>query len=136
MIRETVRQVVEHYPEAKRIGLLATSGTIKSGLYEKEFAAWGRQTIVPDEAIETGYVMKAVMEIKAGKARQESEDLLAIAGALLEEKGAQLLVLGCTEIPLAFNAQRVRVPVVNASRVLAEAAIRTFQEMSQRRKKQ
>jgi aspartate racemase len=136
MIRETVRHVVERYPECQHIGLLATSGTIRSGLYEKEFAVSGRQTIIPDESVETEYVMKAIMKIKAGNSGKESEDLLAVAGAHLEAKGAQVLVLGCTEIPLAFNPNRARVPVVNATRVLAEAAIRTFQEMSQRRKKQ
>ncbi len=41
-----------------------------------------------------------------------------------------MLVLGCTEIPLAFNPARATVPVVNAMRVLAEAAIRAFAEMS------
>jgi aspartate racemase len=136
MIRETVRYVVERYPEYKHIGLLATSGTIRSGLYEKEFAVTGRQTIIPDESVETEYVMKAIMKIKTGKDGKESEDLLAAAGAHLEAKGAQVLVLGCTEIPLAFNPNRAQVPVVNATRVLAEAAIRTFQEISQRRKKQ
>lgn len=135
MIRETVRHVVGHYPECRRIGLLATSGTIRSGLYEKEFAASGRQTIVPDESVETDYVMKAIARIKAGDTGKESEDLLAAAGAHLEAKGAQVLVLGCTEIPLAFNPGRAKVPVVNATRVLAEAAIRTFREMSQGRTK-
>lgn len=136
MIRETVRQVVARYPESRRIGLLATSGTIRSGLYEKEFAASGRQTLVPDEAIETGCVMKAILNIKAGAAKKESEDLLAAAGAHLEARGAQVLVLGCTEIPLAFNPGRAAVPVVSATRVLAEAAIRTFREMSPKIKTQ
>jgi aspartate racemase len=130
MIRETARYVAQRYPQCRRIGLLATSGTIRSGLYEKEFAADGRQTIVPDEAVETGYVMKAIMNIKAGTGKKESEDLLAAAAAHLEARGAEVLVLGCTEIPLAFNPGRAGVPVVNATRVLAEAAIRAFQAMS------
>jgi aspartate racemase len=133
MIRETVRHVAENYPEYRRIGLLATSGTIRSGLYEKEFAAGGRQTIIPDGSVEADYVMKAIARIKAGDTGKESEDLLAAAGAHLEAKGAQVLVLGCTEIPLAFNPARAKVPVVNATRVLAEAAIRTFREMSRRK---
>ncbi len=74
--------------------------------------------------------MKAILNIKAGTGKKESEDLLAAAGAHLEARGAEVLVLGCTEIPLAFNPERAAVPVVNATRVLAEAAIRTFQEMS------
>jgi aspartate/glutamate racemase len=35
-------------------------------------------------------------------------------------------VLGCTEIPLAFDVKRARAPVVNATEVLALAAIREF----------
>jgi aspartate racemase len=136
MIRETARQVAERYPQCRDIGLLATSGTIRTGLYEKEFARLGRRTIVPDESIEAEYVMEAIARIKAGDTGKESEDLLAIAGEHLEARGAQVLVLGCTEIPLAFNPERAKVPVVNATRVLAEAAIRTFREMSQGEKKQ
>jgi len=132
MIRETARAVVERYPQCRDIGLLATSGTIRSGLYEKEFARSGRRAIIPDESIERDYVMKAIARIKAGETSRESEDLLAAAGAHLEARGAQVLVLGCTEIPLAFNPARAKVPVVNATRVLAEAAIRTFQEMSRK----
>ena len=132
MIRETARAVAGRFPESRDIGLLATSGTIRTGLYEKELARLGRRTIVPDESIERDYVMKAIARIKAGETGRESEDLLAAAGAHLEARGAQVLVLGCTEIPLAFNPARAKVPVVNATRVLAEAAIRTFQEMSRK----
>ncbi|HOT02414.1 MAG TPA: hypothetical protein PLY66_15535, partial [Acidobacteriota bacterium] len=38
----------------------------------------------------------------------------------------------CTEIPLAFNPARAHVPVVNATRVLAEAAIRAYRQPGQR----
>ncbi|MBN2345664.1 MAG: hypothetical protein JXO51_04675 [Candidatus Aminicenantes bacterium] len=52
------------------------------------------------------------------------------AAAHLEARGARVLVLGCTEIPLAFNPERATVPVLNATRVLAEAAIRRYSELS------
>jgi len=130
MIREAAVAVAGRYPQCRQVGLLATSGTIRTGLYEKEFAALGLRTIVPDEAVEEEYVMKAIGLIKAGKTGKESEDLLAFAAAHLESRGAEVLVLGCTEIPLAFNPERARVPVVNATRVLAEAAIRRFLELS------
>ncbi len=130
MIRETADAVAGYYPERRDVGLLATSGTIRTGLYEKEFAARGRRVIVPDEAVERDYVMKAIALIKAGNTGKESEDLLAFAGEHLEKRGAQLLVLGCTEIPLAFNPDRARVPVINATKVLAEAAISKFNELS------
>jgi len=126
MIRETVDAVVKRHPTARRIGLLATSGTIASGLYEREFHARGLSAVYPDEPLQKDCVMKAVYAIKAGGDKQASEDLLFLAVENVERKGAQVIVLGCTEIPLAFNPRRATVPVINATRVLAEAAIREF----------
>jgi aspartate racemase len=128
MIRETADAVVARYPQCKTVGLLATSGTIQSGLYEKELRARHLTVLSPDATLQESCVMKAVYGIKAAGNRKESEDLLYTAGKSLEEKGAEVIVLGCTEIPLAFNAQRAKVPVVNATRVLAEAAIRAYRQ--------
>lgn len=126
IIRETVNEVKQHYPGLQNIGLLATTGTLESRLYEDELVKNGFQVVLPDEPVETEMVMKAVFGIKAGSDKQANEDLLAQAGNHLVAKGAELIVLGCTEIPLAFNPARVDVPVVNATRVLAEKAVETY----------
>ena len=129
MIRETADAVVSRHPGCKTVGLLATTGTLQTGLYEKELRARGLTVVCPDAVVQENYVMKAVYGtdgIKAGGDKKKSEELLYFAGKHVEEKGAQVIVLGCTEIPLAFNAQRTSVPVVNATRVLAEAAIREY----------
>ncbi len=129
MIRETVAAVAKSYPDCKTVGLLATSGTIQSKLYEKEFNARGISVVCPDEALQTTCVMQAVTGIKAGGDKHEQADLLCTAGRDVEAKGAQIIVLGCTEIPLAFDTKRAAVPVVNATQVLAEAAIREFRKL-------
>ena len=134
MIREAAQAVVERYPGRTRVGLLATTGTIASGLYEREFRDRGIRVVCPDESIQSRCVMRAVYRIKAGGDKKASEDLLFAAGQDVENKGAEVIVLGCTEIPLAFNPQRASVPVVNATRVLAEAAIREYyRDVSARR---
>ncbi len=81
---------------------------------------------IPDEPIQKDCVMKAIYGIKAGGDKQSNEELLFTAGKNVEHKGAEVIVLGCTEIPLAFNPQRASVPVINATRLLAEAAIREY----------
>ncbi len=126
MIRETVNEVINKYPDAKRIGLLATPGTIESKLYNHELDRKNLQIIIPDENTQNEKVMKAVFGIKAGKKDKLNEDLLAETGQNLVDKGAELIILGCTEIPLAFNNSRVNVPVINATRVLAEKAVYTY----------
>ena len=133
MINETVREVRENYPDIINVGLLATSGTIESGLYEEELVRNGYNVIIPDEIIESEKVMKAVYGIKAGTDRQVNEDLLFEAGNHVIEKGADLIILGCTEIPLAFNSSRVDVPVVNATEVLATRAIELFYKLNKER---
>ena len=130
MIRETVKEVAQNYPDLKKIGLLATTGTLESKLYENELEKNGYEVIIPDDSVEVEMVMKAVFGIKAGSDKQLNEDLLAEAGNHIINKGAELIVLGCTEIPLAFNPERVNVPVVNATQVLAERAIEMYQKLN------
>jgi aspartate racemase len=130
MITETVKEVMLNYPEIKNVGLLATTGTIETRLYGDELAKNGYTVIVPDDEIENDYVMKAVFGIKSGVDRQINEDLLAIAGENVIKKGAELIILGCTEIPLAFNPERSDVPVVNATEVLAKRSIEKFMELT------
>ena len=130
MIKETVLEVKYNYPNVKKIGLLATSGTIKTQLYNNELEANGFEVLVPEDLIEEENVMKAVWGIKSGVDQQINEDLLAIAGQHLIDNGAELLILGCTEIPLAFNPDRSSVPVVNATKVLAERAISMYQKLN------
>jgi aspartate racemase len=129
MIRETAIEVADKYPDAKKVGLLATTGTIESGLYNRELEAKGFEVLTPVDSIEVNMVMKAVYGIKSKTDPQLCEDLLAIAGQYLADRGAEVIVLGCTEIPLAYNPDRVDLPVVNATRVLAERAVLLYQEM-------
>lgn len=128
MIRETANVVAENHSGKKVIGLLATTGTIESGLYEKELVARGFEVVVPDDEVLNDNVMKAVWGIKSGVDKQVNEDLLAVAGDNVLGKGAEAIVLGCTEIPLAFNPDRVSVPVIDATKVLAEAAVRMYSQ--------
>ena len=130
MIKETAQVTKARYPGKKKIGLLATTGTIESGLYGKELENLGFEVIVPDDSVEINMVMKAVAGIKAKSDDGHNEDLLALAGQNLMDKGAEVIVLGCTEIPLAYNPERVDLPVVNATKVLAEKAISMFNDLN------
>ncbi|HUS86985.1 MAG TPA: amino acid racemase [Bacteroidales bacterium] len=131
MIRETVNEVVKKYPDYKNIGLLATTGTIETKLYENELISKGYNVIIPDDDVESEKVMKAVFGIKAGIDKKINEDLLFEAGSHVIQKGAELIILGCTEIPLAFNSDRVDVPVINATEILALRAIELYNQINE-----
>ena len=102
----------------------------ESKLYEQELHKLGLQAIVPDAGVQSENVMKAVFGIKAGTDTHISEDLLAKAGEHLVVNGAEVIILGCTEIPLAFNPARARVPAVDATKVLTERSIKLYRELA------
>ena len=128
MMKETTAFIQATMPDIEKIGLLATSGTLATRLYENAFTAAGYRVIVPDAHFQKDRVMEAIYRIKAGKEKPLCEDLLTEAGEHVISKGADVIVLGCTEIPLGFNPERVAVPVINATEVLARAALRMFRE--------
>ncbi len=122
MIEETYSSAREQIGGAEVVGLLATRGTIQSGVYHNVFARHGVKVLVPD-ARDQDCIQEGIFQVKAGSydgARQGSFESI---GSKLAAAGAAAVILGCTEIPLGFNANRVSYRVVNATRVLAQAAV-------------
>lgn len=122
MIEETYLCTRARIGNAGAVGLLATTGTIRSGVYRALFARHGVDVLVPAQA-DQERIQQAIRSIKADSYDRARQDTFERIGATLVEAGAQAVILGCTEIPLAFNMERVGYPVVNATRVLAQAAV-------------
>ena len=107
----------------KKAGLLATDGTIQSGIYQSVFDANGIELVKPDAAGQ-----KAVMDmiyggVKASKWDFDTADVKKAMEALLKE-GAETLILGCTELPLAKEMYNLDYPSVDPTLELAKEAIR------------
>lgn len=105
MLTETIEAIVQRYGASKTVGLLATSGTIKSQVYHE--AAWraGLQIIIPGTDYQA-LVMEAIYGnhgIKAGFREGICKDQLLTAAGHLCELGADVLILGCTELPLVLK---------------------------------
>ena len=130
MIRETAAETRARQPETSRVGLLATTGTLESKLYEIELKQLGITTVVPDDSVEIDLVMEAVFLIKSGAATGRSRDLLSRAARHLVDKGAEAIILGCTEIPLGFDPGWRDVPVIDAGSVLAQKAVAMYANLA------
>ncbi len=123
MIRETAQAIMTRWPGLRRIGILATSGTLQCHLYQDALAAEGLTALVPGQAA-IAAIMDAVYQIKAGVLDGEPVHLLRAVGAELVKAGAEALILGCTEIPLVLRDGDLPVPLLSSTRVLAQAVIR------------
>jgi aspartate racemase len=126
MITETVQFIRQELPRVKQVGILATSGTLAVGLYQDALASAGLMPVTPT-ADETEQIMEAIygpQGVKAGHTNGRPRTLLMAAGRALIDRGAEALILGCTEIPLALHAEDLPTPLVASNQVLAEAAVR------------
>ena len=116
---ETARRALPHLTRA---GVLASSGCIDAGLYQKAFAAVGVETRVPEGAARDRF-MRALYRIKAGEAGAAIKaEMRAIADELIAD-GSQAIVAGCTEVPLVLAAGDIAVPLINSTDCLAAATI-------------
>jgi aspartate racemase len=123
IVEETVKRIRKRHPGVQRIGLLATTGAIQAGLFQKALAETKVELLVPCERTQTDVVMQAIYAIKAAGATDEARSLVRRAADELVQRGAQIVVAGCTEIPLVLKDGDLAVPVVDPIAILAEAAI-------------
>ncbi len=123
MMEEVAATVEIQFPLVERVGLLATTGTVSIGLYQEAFARHHIEVAVPDEANQR-QVMAAIHRVKAGDIGAEVTALVRAAADYLIGQGAELLVTGCTELPLVFRDGDARVPVLDPTAVLAAAIVR------------
>ncbi len=106
----------------KKAGLLASSGTVESGIYARAAEKYGIELLTP-----AGEAQEAVMGViydgvKAGVADYDTADFKAVV-ADLTAKGAETMILGCTELPLAMDMYRLDFPAADPTLILAKAAI-------------
>ena len=99
----------------KCAGLLATDGTVQTGIYQRTFEQSGVALLTPDSA--------ADQAVKAGDLTHDVAAFRAACEHLLA-RGAEVLILGCTELPPAFELYRLDYPNVDPTLELALGAIR------------
>jgi len=116
--------VVEQLPahlRATPVGLVATRGTLRSAIYQARHPDihW----IAPSSETVENDVMPAIRCVKAGRF-SDAAMFLNRAIEELQGAGAASVVLGCTELPLAYQAHNNRLHVVDATEALARRAVR------------
>ncbi len=115
LVEESARWIKNNLPEVNAVGLLATEGTIASGLFQKALTCRGLDLIIPSPDTQK-LIMKAIYGkkgIKAGFLGVGPTRLLKQAARELIQLGAEAIIAGCTEIPLVLKPGSLPVPLVN-----------------------
>ena len=106
------------------VGIMGTQGTIEHRLYQSRLEQQGWNCLVPDRSEMDFFVQPAIDLIKAGKIAESQMLLMKVIHSLID-RGAQAVVLGCTELPLAIGiASEEHIPIVNSIDSLVQAMIK------------
>ena len=119
IVKETVKKVKEY--NYKKVGLLSTKLTLKTEIYQSLLKKEGIELVLPTE-MEIKEITKIILNILSGKKLPSDKSFLEKIALGMIKKGADAIILGCTELPLIFTNSSIR--TVDTIQVLTEALIR------------
>ncbi len=106
-----------------RVGLLATDGTLATGLYQESYGRFQVETLAPSPQDQKRVMEAIYTHIKAGDLEEGRKLILEVSRALIQE-GAEAVVCGCTEVSLVLRQGDLEVPVIDPMETLAEEAVK------------
>jgi len=120
IIEETKRMVLQL--GYKKVGLFASESTNKLGLYQKKFNASGIEVISPDES-QQKVLNNVIKHVMGGN--QKLDDVISLKEIIEEylRQGAEAIVMGCTEIPLAINQSHTDVKLFDTTEIIVKSAV-------------
>ena len=119
MIRETVAAI--QAMGKKTVGILATDGTVRTGIYQKELTAAGLTPVTLPERLQKTVMSIIYDEIKKGETG--SREKFGEVDAWLRQAGCDCAILGCTELSVYRALHSLPPYYMDAMEVLAEQAI-------------
>jgi aspartate racemase len=125
LIDETLAEVRNLRPVPGAIGLIATTGTVRSRIVADAFGRAGIEVISPSSR-DQKQVMAAVYGttgVKAGFTHGPPRDVLLKIAHELVRRGARAVMAGCTEVPLVLRASDLPVPLIDPLSIGARAAV-------------
>ena len=130
MPNEVFKQTKKTCKKNSKIGLLATEGTLKTGIYNKFFDK-NYELIFPTKKLQKNYVNKSIKLVKMGNVKAAEKILKPVINFLLNKK-CKKIILGCTELPIAIFAFK-SFKTINSSKIfldpnliLASAAMKKY----------
>jgi len=106
-------------------GLLGTRWTMTGPVYAQALTRVGLESSVPEPSVQEKLHDAIFEELCRGVFREETTRLFLDAIDDLAAKGADCIILGCTEIPLIITAANSPLPVLDSTRLLAKRAVLT-----------
>ena len=122
IIDEVINELKNTQPPNTKVGLMAAQGCLDAELYQKALSHAGFQIVLWSDA-ELADFMNTVYQIKSGNTDEKIQQaMLALANTLID-KGAEVILAGCTEIPLVLHQDSLSVPMLASTDILVDRVI-------------
>ena len=124
LLEETRAHMQEEYRQVKKVGLLASTGTIQSRLFQELFAGTGVEILVPDRENQD-LLMNALYQkegVKSGFKEYPRKMIFQVLQHLVRQN-LEAVIAGCTEIPLVLEQSDLDIPFIDPLRVMAKKSI-------------
>lgn len=127
IVQASAKQVRHTNPATKTVGVLSTICTCQLGIYTRTLQDIGFSVISPTEQEFEALITPGIALIKANKIA-EAQRIFQTASEHLFERGAEIIILGCTEIPLAMQSQCEQEPslFIDSNDALALSVVEFF----------
>ncbi|AYG01353.1 aspartate/glutamate racemase family protein [Lactococcus allomyrinae] len=102
MPRIAVERIREQFADSKRIAVLATEGTILTGVYREELEAQGYEAVIPDEELQEKVNRLIYQEVKENK-NLNFELYHEILSDVKKKMNCEVMILGCTELSVLYE---------------------------------
>lgn len=122
-----VQHIQQQYGQHALVGILATSGTISTGLFQQALTAAGLNYVtLPPDLQENGFMKAVYMEngLKSAVISSEAKTHFHSCLQYLDAQQVNVIIGGCTEVAIVAEEFKSRYPLVNILEVLADEAIR------------
>ncbi len=107
----------------RKVGLLGTKFTMEDDFYRAGLERHGIQTVIPDEEDRNTVHRIIFDELCLGVFKESSKEELKKIVEKLKERGAEGVVLACTELPLLLSQEDCDIPIFDTTRIHAEYAV-------------
>lgn len=135
MLAETVKEIKRIKPDAKKVGLLATRGTVESGLYDGYIKQAGYEEIKPTPEIVDMTEDLIYHDIKE-KGHSDGQKFHELVRKMVEEMGADVVILGCTELSYAQEMNpETEFPVADSQSIIVDRSLEKGMKLEGRSKK-
>ena len=118
IVDETINEITEYFSGKISVGIMATTACINAKIYQEGLSYNGKVCLFPEKYYQEE-CMKGIFSIKEGSKGLDPEIILSSVANHLVDKGAEIIIAGCTEIPLVLKNENLDLPLISSTKVLA-----------------